>query len=271
MEANSRVAALIVLAACSAAAAADKSSALTPVALAVKHGECEAASKLINTDVGSNDRQSAFQAGRLLDEGICMQPDPEAAAHFFARAAELGDRNGTLEFAAKVGLGVGAEQDYERAGELCRAAGVDPKHTLSSYSLGYACTIGGVTGKLLRQKLPTAAFSPPAGASALVEFTVGTRQVRVLSTPHVARGDADVGSLVRHPLVDANREIERAWLDALALAPKPDPARLEERPVDLPVDVDMTLEVPRRTESKPGENEPLFKGDIQGTTFRPHS
>jgi len=57
-----------------------------------------------------------------------MQPDPEAATHFFAKAAELGDRNGTLDFAAKVGLGQGVEQDYQRAGELCRAAGVDPKN-----------------------------------------------------------------------------------------------------------------------------------------------
>jgi hypothetical protein len=40
------------------------------------------------------------------------------------------------DYAAKVGLGVGTEQDYARAGELCRAAGVDDQKQLSAAALG---------------------------------------------------------------------------------------------------------------------------------------
>jgi len=36
----------------------------------------------------ANDREAAFITGRLLDEGICVQPDPVNAAHFFGRAAQ---------------------------------------------------------------------------------------------------------------------------------------------------------------------------------------
>jgi hypothetical protein len=266
MQMNSRLVAVIVLAACSTAEASEKPYSVSPIAIAVRHGQCETASKLINPDVGSNDRQSAFVAGRLLDEGVCMQADPASAAHFFARAAELGDRNGTLEFAAKVGLGVGAEQDYQRAGELCRAAGVDPKGKLSTYSLGYACTVRGVAGKLLRQTLPTAAFTPAAGAAALVEFTLPTRQIRIVSTPHVTRVDPDIGSLVKHPMVDADKEIDRAWRDALAAAPQPDAARLDNQAVELPLDVDMTLEVPREADRTSERNQHLFRDDLHGTT-----
>ena len=256
----------VVLAACATAAASDKPYSASPIAVAIKHGQCETASKLINTDVGSNDRQSAFLTGRLLDEGICMQADPATAAHFFARAAELGDRSGVLEFATKVGLGVGADQDYPRAGELCRTAGVDPKGKLSSYSLGYACTVRGVAGKLLRETLPTAAFTPAAGATASVEFTLASRQMRIVSTPHVTRVDPDIGSLVKHPMVDADKEIDRAWRDALAAAPQPDAARLDNQAVELPLDVDMTLEVPREADRNSERNQHLFRDDLHGTT-----
>jgi hypothetical protein len=265
---NSSLAAVVVLAACATAAASDKPYSASPIAVAIKHGQCETASKLINTDVGSNDRQSAFLTGRLLDEGVCMQADPATAAHFFARAAELGDRNGVLEFAAKVGLGVGADQDYQRAGELCRAAGVDPKEKLSSYSLGYACTVRGVAGKLLRETLPTAAFTPAAGATASVEFTVATRQIRILTTPHVTRVDPDIGSLVKHSMVDADKEIGRAWRDALTEVPQPDTSRLDSQAVELPVDVDMTLEVPRAAPKSPEQDPHLFRDDIHGATTK---
>jgi TPR repeat protein len=105
------------------------------IVISVRRGDCAAAVKLINPDVKSNDAETAFLAGRLLDERVCVHQDPVAAAHYFARAAELGNRDAALDFAAKVGLGEGTEQDYQRAGELCRAAGVDPQSRLSSYSL----------------------------------------------------------------------------------------------------------------------------------------
>jgi hypothetical protein len=266
MKMNSWLVAVVVLATCSTAEAAEKPYSATPIAIAIKHGQCETAGKLINPDVGSNDRQSAFIAGRLLDEGVCMQADPATAAHFFARAAELGDRNGLLEFATKVGLGVGAERDYERAGTLCRAAGVDPHSRLSNYSLGYACTVGGIAGKLLRQTLPTAAFTPASGAAARVEFTLATRQIRVLATSRVTRVDPDIGSLVKHSMVDADKEIASAWRDALAVVPPPDAARLDGQAVELPLDVDMTLEVPRESDRTSERNQHLFRDDVHGAT-----
>jgi len=268
MKVSSGRVAIIVLAAWSAAEASEQPYSANLLAVAVKHGQCETAGRLINTDVGSNDRQSAFLTGRLLDEGVCMQTDPESAAHFFARAAELGDRNGVLEFATKVGLGVGADQDYERAGELCRAAGVDPQRKLSSYSLGYACTVRGVAGKLLRETLPTAAFTPAAGAVARVEFTLATRQMRIVSAPHVKRVDPDIGSLVKHPMIDADKAIDRAWRDALTEVPPPEAARLDSQAVELPVDVDMTLEVPREAPKSPEQDPHLFRDDIHSATTR---
>lgn len=256
--------ALIVLCACCTAGAAENPYSANPIAVAVKHGHCETASKLINPDIGANDRQSAFLTGRLLDEGVCVQADPLAASHFFARAAELGDRKGVLDFAAKVGLGVGVDQDYQRAGDLCRAAGVDPQGKLSSYSLGYACTVRGVAGKLLRQKLPTEAFSPAAGATAEVEFTPATRQLRILATPHVTRAESATGAILGRPMVDAKHEIERAWPDALAAVPQPDAARLESKAVELPLDVDMTFELARQAERPAELSQPLLKGDLHG-------
>jgi hypothetical protein len=258
--------AVVALAAAYSAVASETPLSVNALTDAVKHGRCDHAVKLIKTDVTANDRQSAFLTGRLLDEGVCVKPDPQNAAHFFAQAAELGDRNGALDFAAKVGLGEGVEQDYQRAGALCRAAGVDPQKRLTDYSLGYACTVRGVVGKHLRQTLPTAAFKPTAGAVALVEFIPSTGELRVRTTPHVAPAEAPTGSMLSHPMVNAQKEIDRAWRDALADVPKPDVARLDNQAVELSVDVDMTLEVVRNSSQELELQKPLFKGDIHGTT-----
>jgi hypothetical protein len=203
------------------------------IVIAVRRGDCAAAVRLINPDVRSNDAETAFLAGRLLDEGVCVHQDPVAAAHYFARAAELGNRDAALDFAAKVGLGEGTDQDYQRAGELCRAAGIDPQSRFSNYSLGYACTLRGIAGKLLRKALPPGAFKPMAGAVVGLEFMPASGQIRVLRTPHVGTADAQTGTLVSHPLIDAPQEINRAWRGALAAAPSPATARLDNQPLEL--------------------------------------
>ena len=261
---------LCALGASYTAVGSESAPSANPIVVELRRGHCDEASKLINPDVKSNDRESAFIAGRLLDEGVCVRSDPEAAAHFFAKAAELGDRNGALDFAAKVGLGQGVEQDYQRAGDLCRAAGVDPKSRMSSYSLGYACTVRGVAGKLLRETLPTASFRPMAGAVALVEFTPSTGQLHIRATPHVASGEAHTGSLVGHPLINADKEIGKAWRDAVAAAPPPDKTRLDNAAVELPVDVDMTFELERKAAPPEELAKPLFQGDIHATTAHPN-
>jgi hypothetical protein len=238
------------------------------IVIAVRRGDCPAAVKLINPDVAANDVETAFLAGRLLDEGVCVHADPVASSHYFAHAAELGNREAVLDFAAKVGLGEGTDQDYQRAGKLCRAAGIDPQSRLSDYSLGYACTLRGVAGKLLRKNLPDGAFKPMAGAAVGIEFTPASGKVRVLSTPHVGTAEAQTGSFVAHPLINAPQEVDKAWRGALAAAPAPDTARLDNQALELSLDVDMTL-VSQRQDGEARNQQPfqvLFKGDILGTT-----
>jgi hypothetical protein len=238
------------------------------IVIAVRSGECAAAVRLINPEVKSSDAETAFLAGRLLDEGVCVHADPVAAAHYFARAAELGNRDAVLDFAAKVGLGEGTDQDYQRAGELCRAAGIDPQSRLSSYSLGYACTLRGIAGKLLRKSLPPGAFKPMAGAAVGLEFTAASGQMRVLRIPHVGTAEAQTGSLVSHPLINAPQEIDKAWRGALAAAPRPETARLDNQPLELSLDVDATL-ASQRQDGQARNQQPfqgLYQGDIHGTT-----
>ena len=217
---------------------------LPPLVVAVRHADCVAAVKLANADGASKDDRTMFYTGRMLDEGLCVKKDPDAATAYFARAAELGNRSAGLDYATKVGLGEGTAQSYEVAGDACHKAGLDPQAALSQYSLGYACTVLGVAAKQLRETLPQGAFLPGGGA-ARVEFTPATAQIRILATPAVARGEPAAGSQLRRPLADAQKEINKAWADAVAQVPKPDAARLENQRVEFPLDVDMTLEAGR--------------------------
>ena len=265
-----RLAAGLVVTASVALFTTTASAAFLPsnsIVAAVRRSDCAAAVKLVNPEVKANDAQTAFIAGRLLDEGVCVHEDPEAATHYFARAAELGDRDAVLDFAAKIGLGEGVEQDYQRAGELCRAAGIDPQKRLSDYSLGYACTLRGVAGKLLRKALPTGAFKPMAAAAVGIEFTPASGQMRVLKTPHVGNAEALTGSWTPHPLIDAPQEVDKAWRSALAAAPKPETARLDNQPLELSLDVDMTLAMQREDGQARNQQpfQPLLKGDIHAT------
>jgi len=219
-------------------------SALTshPIVLAVRHGDCASAVKLANANVTSPDEQTTFLAARTLEEGICVQKDPLAAAQYFARAAALGNQSAALDYAAKVGLGQGSEQSYERAGSQCRAAGLDSQRALSDYALGYACTLRSLAGELLRENLPRGAFQPDSGA-VRVEFNPAAAELHVRTTPRVGLAPSRTGSNLRGPLIDAPKEIASAWRGATAQVPKPDPARLESKSIELPLDVDMVLEV----------------------------
>jgi len=246
--------------------AAEPASPANQLSSEIRRGDCKAAISLINPDPAANDREAAFITGRLLDEGICVAPDPVNAAYFFGRAAQLGDRGGVFDFASKVGLGVGAEQDYQRAGELCRAAGLDGERHLSNYELGYACTLSGLTGKLLRGSLPTRAFQPAAGAVALVQFTPASGQIIVRVLPHVATADVETGTRIPHSMIDAQHEIVKAWREALSKVPRPDAARLDSQVVELPIDVDMTLERERKAATE--HQERLLNGDIHNPALK---
>ncbi len=225
-----------------------------PILSAMSHGDCAAAVKAGNEGVTSGEAPVVFALGRMVNEGICTAQDRNAAASYFARANELGDHGSALDFATKVGLGEGVEQSYERAGELCRTGGLDPQGRMSRYALGYACTVGGLAAELLRTSVPRGAFRSGA---LRVEFTPGTGAMEIRSTPSVALAEEGTGSNLRHPLVDAPREITRAWKNALAQVPKPDAAILDKLSVEMPLDVDMTLEsAGLRTGSGEGRPQP---------------
>ena len=228
-------------AACIVPAAQATPSTTDPIIAAVRHNDCEGAVKLIKPEVEANDSNTTFLAGRMLSEGVCVKKDPAAATPYFARAADLGNHNAEFDYAAKVGLGEGTGQDYERAGILCREAGIDPKSQLQTYALGYACTLGTVTAQTLRETLPRGAFQANSGAL-VVAFKPGSAQLRIRSTPRVSMAAAQTGSNLRSPMIDAKKEVEDAWRKAVAAAPKPDPAHLDDEAIELTLDVDMTLE-----------------------------
>jgi hypothetical protein len=253
--------AVLSLAIGTGSSAAGAGLASDPIVMAVRHGDCSKAVQELNSAVNANRSQTAlFVGGRMLDEGICMQRDPLAATRFFERSAELGDANAALDYAAKVGLGEGTQQDYQRAGDACHKAGIDPKSQISFYSLGYACTVRAVAGRLLRETLPKGAFHTPT-APAVVEFRPNTSEIRVRSAPEAERGEAITGSWVRAPLVNARQVIEKAWRDALAAVPKPDVASLGAEVVSLPLDLDMTLEAGRNAAPDAQDAGRLLQGD----------
>lgn len=253
--------AAIALGASPAALASTPSLASNPVVVAVRRGDCDKAVQLVNPAVASNNDQTVlFLGGRMLDEGICVQKDPLEATQYFAHATDMGDQAAALDYAAKVGLGEGIAQSYVDAGNICHTAGLDPQNQLSRYALGYACTVRGIAGKLLRETLPKGAFRPHSG-SALVEFNPGSAVMQVRSTPEVGRSEESTGSNMRHPLVDARQVIEQAWTDALAQVPKPDPAKLGNQAIELSLDVDMTLEAGRVYTSDSSLYRPLYNGE----------
>jgi hypothetical protein len=236
------VAAQVMLVASISTTASATALASHPVVDAVRRGDCDAAIDLVKRGIISSDSQAALLGGRMLDEGVCVVPNAESAARLFQFGAKLGDREAALEYAAKVGLGQGAEQSYEHAGELCRSAGFDPQARLSAYSLGYACTLRSVAGRLLRVTLPARAFLPGTG-TVVVEFTASDSTIRVLSMPHVEReSDAATGSHLGKPRVNAQRAIDTAWRNALAAVPAPDASRLQNLPMELSLDAETVLE-----------------------------
>lgn len=236
--------AVAALAAAPAAQAVDapawrSAPAVRPILSAMSHGDCTAAVKAGNEGVVSGEAPAVFVLGRMVNEGICTAQDRNAAASYFARASALGDHGSALDFATKVGLGEGVEQSYERAGEVCRVAGVDPQGRVSRYARGYACTLGGLTAELLRTTLPRGALQP---GIALVDFTPSSGVMEVRSVPRAHISEADTGTKVHRATVDPAAALTRAWAKALARAPKPDATILDKLTIEVPIDLDSTLE-----------------------------
>jgi hypothetical protein len=231
----------LVLGATTADAAASTAPLSGDLVNALKKNNCVAALKLINPLVTSNDEQTSFIVGRMLAEGLCVKKDTTAAADYFEHAATLGYNPGRLDYASMIGMGVGAAQDYERAGEICRHAGVDSQAQVSLYTLGYACTVRSVASRVMRESIPKNAFKLGADP-ALVEFAPASAKLTINSTPPVRMGEPPLGSHLGAPLIDANSEINRAWKEAVAQVPKPDATKLDEQAIALSMDLDLTLE-----------------------------
>jgi hypothetical protein len=221
------------------------------IVAAIAKGDCVHAVELVNNAVASGDAQAAFTGGRMLDEGVCVEPSPELSAKFFERAVALGEPAGGIELAALVGQGRGVAQDYERAGALCRAAGIDPQARLATYPLGYACTLGAIAGRSMRLLLPPRAFRL-AHDPIVVDVSAPERGgYSIVSTPPVAReGESGTGTSIRHPIVNVEQAVDDAWRAAIAAAPAPDPARRQSGTVRMPIDVDMALEATQPRDSR---------------------
>jgi hypothetical protein len=257
---------LVSIALCSISSAATANLVSDPIALAIRHGNCPKAVDELNAKIGLKDGSTAlFVGARMLDEGICVKQDRELATQFYSRSMETGEPNAALEYAAKIGLGEGGPQDYLRAGDLCHTAGLDPGGRLSFYSLGYACTVRGLVGRMLRETLPKGAFHIPT-SPAVVEFSPGSSQMRIVSMPKAERAEARTGARLGSLLVNTQEVIEKAWRDALMAVPKPVAANLGSETVEMTIDMDLTLEAGRDDPRNTQNNGQLFKGDIQGTS-----
>ena len=224
------------------ALAIDAPLSQNPAAMAVGRGECADALALVKRDIELNDAQSVFIAGRMIDEGLCMKRNSTLATTFFGHAARLGDAGAQLEYGAKIGLGEGVAQDYAGAGSQCRAAGLDPQKQLSDYALGYVCTVRALASRLLRETLPSNTFVKAAGARARLEFNPAAGQMSVKASSPIAEGEPSVASRIALPLVNIRKEVEKAWRKAVDQAAKPDAARLENQPVEVLLDLDLTME-----------------------------
>jgi hypothetical protein len=241
--------------------AATVNLAADPIVSAVRHGNCSKAVSELNAEIGLKSGATAlFVGGRMLDEGICLKKDRETATKFYAASMELGDSNATLEYAAKIGLGEGEPQDYLRAGDICHKAGLDPSGRLSFYSLGYACTVRSTVGRMLRETLPKGAFHIPT-SPAVVEFSPGNSQMRIVSMPKAERAEARTGGLVSLPSVNTQQVIEKAWREALTVVPKPT-ATLESEIVELTIDMDMSLEAGLDVPRNPQDTGQILPGDV---------
>lgn len=244
---KSRIAIAWVLAAASlpagalAAPAASRQS--RDVVKAIARGDCDGALQLANEGMRSNDAQTIFTIGRMLAEGVCIEPDVAGATAYFSHAAAQGLPAAEIEYGLQVGLGAGAEQSYERAGDLCQKGGLEHQGGGSSlYSLGYLCTVRGLVSRLLRETLPRGAIMPGSRA-ARVSFNPVSGSMQIRATPRVATvPDTTTGTFVQRPLIDAESAIDKAWRDALSAVPKPDAALLENQGTEMSLDLDMSIE-----------------------------
>lgn len=234
-----------------------------PISAAVRAGDCTRAVTLVRKGVSDHDVTAIFLGGRMIDEGICVKPDPEGAVAFFKAASEQGLAGASFEYAAKVGLGQGGEQNYEQAGHLCRAAGLDPQAQVSDYTLGYVCTLNALAGRRLRLSLPPETFKAD-GTALSIGYDAATAKLEILSAPGVRRErDAPTGYNLAKRKIDTGVLIPSIWSKAVNQAPPPDKSRLDAREVVVSMDFDAFLEVGYGVEAKSEDGSPGLSSSLQ--------
>jgi hypothetical protein len=232
----------------------------------ISRDDCDTAVVLAKHDTNGSDAEALFLIGRMVEEGVCVQQNGPVATALFSRAADLGNRDAALEYATQVGLGEGVQQSYERAGALCSERHGAASQGLSSYSLGYVCTLRGVASRLLRESLPRGVFVRNTGATQL-EFNPAREVMHIRVVPRVARGELTTGSVIAPQLINAREVIDKAWSQALSSVPKPDAARLADQVVAVTLDLDLTIEGFRRQLGARQVQEGLLvPGDIHATS-----
>lgn len=243
-------------------------ASLPPIVAAVVHGDCEKAISLANQGVSAKDAHTIFLAGRMLDDGGCVEVDREAAARYFAAAASLGDPQAALEQAASVGMGgAGAKPDLAAAGALCRAAGLDKSGKYSDYALGYVCTVRREASRNTRLALSPGDIAL-AGAKANVQFNASSKSVRVLSTPSViVRDDEVTGSMIRRSRVNLPNVVETGIEHAVEALKAVDKDKLSDQPVELVLDLDMSLRINSGDVEHSASNDPrlLLRTNVPGS------
>jgi TPR repeat protein len=257
----------------SAAPAAVASEPSRDLVKAVTHGNCDTAVRLANEDLKANDAQAIFLVGRMVAEGVCVEPDVAAATAYFSHAAADGLSAAQVEYGMQIGLGEGADQSYEHAGDLCQKGGLErPTGGSSLYSLGYVCTLRGLVSRRLRESLPRGAFLRGTGV-AQVSFNPASGIMQIRSLPRVAsRSDTTTGTFLPQPLFDAQETIDKAWKDAMSAVPKPDTARLDNQSMELTLDLDMTIERGGGShhDALPMAHGSLMPGDVRLEMGNPH-
>jgi len=236
------------------------SAASRDVVRAITRSNCDDALQLANAGLRANDAQTIFLIGRMLAEGVCIEPDPAAATSYFSHAAAQELTAAEIEYGLQVGLGAGVEQSYERAGDLCQKGGLERQGGGASlYSFGYVCTVRGLASRHLRQTLPGGAVLP--GRAARVSFNPASGIMQIRAIPRIASAaDTTTGTFVQRPLIDIQSDIEKAWREAMSAVPKPDAARLENTAMELNLDLDMTIQGGRTAHLLP--NSVLMPNDI---------
>ena len=143
----------------------------------IGEGDCSRAGDEINRGMDANEARAYFLAGYLFDVTGCVEPDPERAANFYRRAAELGEKEGGNFLGLMYALGRGVPQDYALAYRWFTfvsnsKAPREPPDAKKAIVLGYAtaCT------QLARSKVEYPHFARDQG-TVRVRFRPGTGEV----------------------------------------------------------------------------------------------